>query len=527
MDEILSKDWEEWIQLNLGNGSDKKQMIDKLLEGGYSSKLVSKRVYGDGLLELNNQWNNWLNENIEKGVKSVELYNILLREGYNCDMISKKLNHYPDELSIRIDGDINYRDSYKALKDIHLVNSYKLDSPLLDLYIVDDFLDKDSCKGLCKLIKKRNRRSTITNDNEPDKYYRTSKTCDFELTNDLVNSVDKQICDYLGVPTERSETMQGQYYEIGNQFKKHTDWFDPNNEKEWSQYGSDMGQRTWTFMIYLNDVEEGGETYFPKLDFSVKPKKGRAVVWYNMYPNGKGNPDTLHWGTSIKKGEKYIITKWFRTRGTLNEPYKLLLPKIIPNYTRLGYKRYRLSDSLYSKILDFYRNNKKKIRKETDHAVGSYVLTKSKIYPSLFLDIPSNIESDIKNELIKPLEKWSGTRLEWTAMYGIRIYQRDSFLKMHVDRYKTHIISIILNVGQDVEEDWPLVLIDNYGRTNKIILSPGEVLFYESSRCYHGRPYKLKGNYFANIFAHTRPKDWETISKKYDKLNESNSIILE
>jgi prolyl 4-hydroxylase len=72
------------------------------------------------------------------------------------------------------------------------------------------------------------------------------------------------------------------------------------------------GQRTWTAMIYLNDVEEGGATWFPQAGLRVAPRKGLLLAWNNMAPDGSPNTRTLHEGMPVVEGTKYIITKWFR-----------------------------------------------------------------------------------------------------------------------------------------------------------------------------------------------------------------------
>jgi prolyl 4-hydroxylase len=72
------------------------------------------------------------------------------------------------------------------------------------------------------------------------------------------------------------------------------------------------GQRTWTAMIFLNDVEEGGATWFPLAGIRVKPKRGLLLAWNNMNPDGSPNVNTLHEGMAVQQGVKYIITKWFR-----------------------------------------------------------------------------------------------------------------------------------------------------------------------------------------------------------------------
>ena len=87
------------------------------------------------------------------------------------------------------------------------------------------------------------------------------------------------------------------------------------------------------------------------------------------------------------------------------------------------------------------------------------------------------------------------------------------------------LISVIINVGQQVDQDWPLVIIDHYGRTHNIILKPGEVLFYESAKCYHGRPHPLQGDRFANIFGHTRPLNWNP--QVFQNQLQTGSMILE
>ena len=113
---------------------------------------------------------------------------------------------------------------------------------------------------------------------------------------------------------------------------------------------------------------------------------------------------------------------------------------------------------------------------------------------------------------MKPmLEAWCNKELAPTYVYGIREYQDKAVLKSHRDRIETHVISVIINVDQEVNEDWPLVIEDNYYRTHHIILKPGDVVFYEGARLRHGRPVAFNGKSFANIFCHFVPTDFKTI----------------
>ena len=71
----------------------------------------------------------------------------------------------------------------------------------------------------------------------------------------------------MGINSSYSEIIQGQIYEIGQEFKVHTDTFEG---AAFEEHTKERGQRTYTFMIYLNDVEEGGETEFPELNLVLK-----------------------------------------------------------------------------------------------------------------------------------------------------------------------------------------------------------------------------------------------------------------
>jgi hypothetical protein len=81
---------------------------------------------------------------------------------------------------------------------------------------------------------------------------------------------------------------------------------------------------------------------------------------------------------------------------------------------------------------------------------------------------------------------------------------------MHVDRSDTHIISSILHIDHKYDNDdegWPIEIEDYNGKTHAVDLKPGQMLHYESAKCFHGRPKVLKGKYYASIFIHYRPAE--------------------
>jgi len=117
---------------------------------------------------------------------------------------------------------------------------------------------------------------------------------------------------------------------------------------------------------------------------------------------------------------------------------------------------------------------------------------------------------DILEEMKPMFEWWSGVDLVGSIAYGIRAYRNDSNLLMHIDRSSTHVISGIFHVDRsDDAEPWPIVIEDFHGNTNQVYLEPGDVLFYESSKCFHGRPQTFIGGYYASLFMHYRPADFD------------------
>merc|ERR1712240_376005 len=115
-----------------------------------------------------------------------------------------------------------------------------------------------------------------------------------------------------------------------------------------------------------------------------------------------------------------------------------------------------------------------------------------------------------------------------THAYGIRRYTNGSILAAHVDRFATHVISAILNIGQSVEEDWPLYVIDNDGEQQQVVMKPGEMVWYESARVIHGRPKTFKGEFYDNLFIHFSPTgDWYSDNFALGKQPRTNPITKE
>lgn len=178
--------------------------------------------------------------------------------------------------------------------------------------MLDGFLEPATCAALVERIDRGVRPSTIADPNGDDSF-RTSTTCDLDHRDPVVRAVDAQIHRLTGIPPAFGEPLQGQRYDVGQEFKAHTDFFDPGGA-DWDTYCAVPGQRTWTLMVYLNQPEAGGETLFVATGEVHEPDEGKMLAWNNLRADTSPNHATLHHATRVRAGRKYIITKWFRER---------------------------------------------------------------------------------------------------------------------------------------------------------------------------------------------------------------------
>ena len=182
----------------------------------------------------------------------------------------------------------------------------------LELFIVRGFLDLETCTALIERIDERRRPSAIADD-VGIANFRTSETCDLDRCDPVVSGVDAKIAELLGLPLDTGEPIQGQRYAPGQEFKAHTDTFEPGGY-DFFVHTAKSGQRTWTAMIYLNQPEDGGATRFKTIGKTIQPETGKLLAWNNLLPDGRPNPATLHQGMKVRRGTKYIVTKWYRER---------------------------------------------------------------------------------------------------------------------------------------------------------------------------------------------------------------------
>ncbi|XP_064936662.1 prolyl 4-hydroxylase 1-like isoform X2 [Musa acuminata AAA Group] len=139
----------------------------------------------------------------------------------------------------------------------------------------------------------------------------------------IIEAIEKRIAVFSQVPAENGELIQVLRYETSQLYRPHHDYFsDTFNLKR-------GGQRVATMLMYLSDDVEGGETYFPMAGsgecscggkvvkgLCVKPNKGDAVLFWSMGLDGETDPNSLHGGCAVLRGEKWSATKWMRQKAS-------------------------------------------------------------------------------------------------------------------------------------------------------------------------------------------------------------------
>ncbi|MBA4353927.1 MAG: 2OG-Fe(II) oxygenase [Novosphingobium sp.] len=188
---------------------------------------------------------------------------------------------------------------------------YRIPVAGIEIFGVADFLTTIECTRLIETVDIVARPSPTYKGT--DATGRTSYSGDVDPFDPFVIGIQRRIDDLLGIDPAFGETIQGQRYAPGQEFRGHYDHFLPS-QPFWNSEQKRGGQRSWTAMAYLNAVNEGGSTDFTRIDLSIPPQPGALLIWNNMKPDGTPNPNAMHAGMPVVRGMKYVVTKWYRAR---------------------------------------------------------------------------------------------------------------------------------------------------------------------------------------------------------------------
>lgn len=189
------------------------------------------------------------------------------------------------------------------------------------LMVLRNFLTEAECEHLVERARPKIAPSTTV---DPDTgahivvEARSSTSTYFALRETpMITGIEERIAEILSLDVINGEGLQVLNYGVGQEYKPHFDFFDPNL-KGTPKVIAVGGQRVATCIMYLNDVEAGGETRFPEVDIQVAPRKGDAILFYNLLPHGEVDRKSLHASLPVTAGEKWVATKWVRERAYVN-----------------------------------------------------------------------------------------------------------------------------------------------------------------------------------------------------------------
>ncbi|RLN17174.1 putative prolyl 4-hydroxylase 7 [Panicum miliaceum] len=204
------------------------------------------------------------------------------------------------------------------------------------------FLTDAECDHLIALAKDKLEKSMVA-DNESGKSVqsevRTSSGMFLEKKQDeVVTRIEERISAWTFLPPENGESIQILHYQNGEKYEPHYDYFHDKNNQALG------GHRIATVLMYLSNVEKGGETIFPNAEsvscdnsgiqqgkllqpkddtwsecarngYAVKPVKGDALLFFSLHPNATTDSDSLHGSCPVIEGQKWSATKWIHVRS--------------------------------------------------------------------------------------------------------------------------------------------------------------------------------------------------------------------
>jgi prolyl 4-hydroxylase len=282
----LPPEWHDWIRENLGRGCAPQSLVEDMVRNRFDP--VFARAAVNGVMTNNEP----LSEAFVEKPKAAAV-----ATGY----VYEKPRLAAGNLIRTSD------------RDVRVVT--RVQRPMIA--VLDGVLSEEECDELVRLSANKMHRST-TVDPISGKHEviadRSSEGTFFVVNADpFIARLDRRIAEVMNWPVENGEGLQVLHYNVGGEYKPHFDYFPPEDPGSHVQM-TIGGQRVSTLVMYLNEVEEGGTTIFPEIGLEVVPKKGSAV--YFEYTNSQDQIDrlTLHGGSPVTRGEKWIVTKWMRQR---------------------------------------------------------------------------------------------------------------------------------------------------------------------------------------------------------------------
>lgn len=290
---------------------------------------------------LTPEWEQWIVSNIERGVALAALIEEMVKRDFDLVFAAESVARFAPEFAGIDPAQLGQRSIYPVPEGfeqhyrgfvgepsrIARANGVDIGGHRVtvrsrvaepDIVVLDNVLSAAECDELIALSKPKLKRSTIvdhqTGAEEVMALRGSDGTYFLRGENAFVANLEARLATLLGLPAENGEGIQILRYGIGAEYKPHYDFFLPESPGS-AQHVEHGGQRVATLIMYLNEVEAGGATIFPQLQFDVYPRRGSAVYFSYCDAAGRLDRSTLHGGAPVERGEKWIATVWYRQRA--------------------------------------------------------------------------------------------------------------------------------------------------------------------------------------------------------------------
>lgn len=199
------------------------------------------------------------------------------------------------------------------------------------VFLYEGFLSDEECDHFIKLAKGKLEKSMVADNDSGESVESEVRTSSgmflSKRQDDIVSNVEAKLAAWTFLPEENGESMQILHYENGQKYEPHFDYFHDQANLELG------GHRIATVLMYLSNVEKGGETVFPmwkgkatqlkddswtecaKQGYAVKPRKGDALLFFNLHPNATTDSNSLHGSCPVVEGEKWSATRWIHVKS--------------------------------------------------------------------------------------------------------------------------------------------------------------------------------------------------------------------
>ncbi|MGW5750944.1 2OG-Fe(II) oxygenase [Nocardia rhamnosiphila] len=265
----------------------------------------------------------WINESLEQGHSIDSIVESMTGEGFDKGAATTAVHTL---LRGEIPGASPYEYDPSPVSPERVVHAHDRMIPVLlrieqpQLILFDDVFSADECDQVIEMARNRLQPSA-TIDPATGQFEqaetRTSESCTFGVSeNPFVETLDRRISALTNWPVEKGEGLQVVHYNTGGQYMPHFDYFPPADPGA-IPHLMGGGQRTATLIVYLNDVEAGGGTFFSRAGISFSPRKGQALYFRYFNNLGQLDPATEHAGQPVLSGEKWIINKWMRRYSSI------------------------------------------------------------------------------------------------------------------------------------------------------------------------------------------------------------------